>query len=233
LASVSATALAADYDPPPPPVEDLRPASYDWSGPYVGAYAAAVSLDGHYDKIPDCGPGSPPGCGPVDPEMSGTGPAGGIMAGWNYDLGGAVVGIEADWGWGGMIAQNREPAELTRTDFDDIITLRARGGWAFDRTLVYVTGGAAWVNVNFRGDVGPVGAAFADQDNDWVSGFAVGGGIEHAFIDNLHGRLEYLFLGMSDADIRLEDPNGFGGDVDLHLDGIHMVRAALTYNFSW
>lgn len=226
--------LAADMDvpPPPPPVDDLRPASYDWSGPYLGAYGSVVSLDGHYDKVPDCGPGSPPGCGPVDPEMSGTGFAGGLIVGWNYDFGGMIAGIEADWGWGGEIADNKEPAELTGVSFDNIITLRARAGRAFDNTLVYLTGGAAFVDVNFAGEVGPVGASFHDEDSDWVTGWTIGGGIEHAYTENLHGRLEYLFVGLPDTDFRLEDPNGFGGDITQHFDGIHMIRAALTYNFS-
>jgi hypothetical protein len=34
------SALAADLDVPPP---DLRQASFDWSGPYVGVFGAAVA----------------------------------------------------------------------------------------------------------------------------------------------------------------------------------------------
>ncbi len=234
LGSVSATAMAADVDPPPPPIEDLRPASYDWTGPYVGGFGGLVSLDGHYDKTPDCAPGAPPaGCLPVDPEMSGTAFMVGGLVGYNYDFGGMVAGIEADWATTfGHIGQNRDPAEQTYTSFDNIATIRARGGKAFDRTLVYLTGGVAFVDVTFGGEVGPVGATASDKDSKWVTGWTVGGGIEHAYTDNLHGRLEYLFIGLPDEDFRLEDPNGFGGDVTQHFDGIHMIRAALTYNFS-
>ena len=55
--------------------------------------------------------------------------------------------------------------------------------------------------------------------------------MEHAFTDSLHGRLEYMYIGAPDASYRLEDPNGFGGDVDMHFQGIHQIRAGLTYNF--
>ena len=56
LASVSTMALSADIDvlPPPPPVEELRPATYDWTGPYVGVWGGGVFTEGHYDKTPDC-----------------------------------------------------------------------------------------------------------------------------------------------------------------------------------
>ena len=232
LASVSSTVLAADIDPPPPPIQDLRPANYDWTGPYIGVFIAGIGSEGHYDKVPDCVPGVP-GCGPIDPEMSGTGMAGGVLAGWNYDMDGFVVGVEGDYGWGGQVAQNRDPAEGTSVKYDNIATARARAGFAFDDTLVYATGGAGFVNMTFEGDVGPAGNAFHDKDSAWVTGWAIGGGIEHAFTDNFHGRLEYIYLNLPDQDFRLEDPNGFGGDINLHTDNVQMVRAALTYNFSW
>jgi outer membrane immunogenic protein len=230
LASVSSAAFSADIDvmPPPPPVEELRPATYDWSGPYVGAFVAGVYEEGHYGKVPDCVPGAPP-CPPVDPEMSGNGFAGGVLAGWNYDMDGIVLGVEGDYGWGGKVAQNREPAELTELSYDAIATARARAGIAFDDTLLYVTGGAAFVNMSFSGDVG----GFNAEDSQWVTGWTVGGGIEHAFTDNIHARLEYLYMDLPDADFRLEDPNGFGGSVTQQTDDVHMVRAAVTYNFGW
>ncbi len=46
----AASAFAADLDPPP----ELRPATYDWTGVYAGVIGSIVSLDGHYDKYPDC-----------------------------------------------------------------------------------------------------------------------------------------------------------------------------------
>jgi outer membrane immunogenic protein len=166
--------------------------------------------------------------------MSGSDFMGGLLVGYNYDLGGTVVGAEADWSTTfNHIGQNRDPAERTNMSFDNIITLRARGGKAFDRTLVYATGGLAFVDVTFGGGVGPVGNSFYDTDSNWVTGWTIGGGIEHAYTDNLHGRLEYLFVGLPDEDFRLEDPNQSGGNVTQHFDAIHMVRASLTYNFGW
>jgi len=223
LASVSTVAMSADLEPPPPP--ELRLSPFD--GPYIGAFASVMSMEGHYDKVPDCG-----GCSPVDPSMSGSGFVGGALAGWNFDFDGFVVGIESDWAWGGEIADNNEPAELTDLSFNDIATIRARVGSAWDNTLFYATGGVAFADVEFGGEVGPAGAGANVDQSDWITGWTIGGGIEHAFESGLHARLEYLYIDLPDADFRLEDPNGFGGDIDEHFNGIHTIRAALTYNFS-
>jgi outer membrane immunogenic protein len=169
--------------------------------------------------------------------MSGSAFMGGLLVGYNYDLGGTVLGVEADWSTtANHIAQNRDFAEQTHMDFDNIITLRARAGQAFDRTLLYVTGGAAFVDVSFGGLVGdPTNPAASGvfEDSKWITGWTIGGGIEHAVTDNLHARMEYLYIGLPDTDFRLEDPNQSGGNIDQMFDAIHMVRAALTYNFTW
>ena len=220
----AASALAADLDPPPQ-IDDLRPATYDWTSIYGGVVGSVVSIDGHYDKIPDVG-------NPVDPEMSGTGYMGGVVAGLNWQMDSFVLGIEGDYQFGGQTADNDEPAEMTDFSINGLATVRARAGVAMDRTLLYVTGGVAFLDTEFGGDVGPVGGTVHDSDTAWLTGWAVGGGMEHAFTDGFHGRIEYLYIDAPDASYRLEDPNAFGGDVDMHFNGIHTVRAGLTYNFS-
>ena len=46
------SAFAADLDVPPP--DDLRPSTFDWSGPYIGIFGAAVAVDGDYDGVCSC-----------------------------------------------------------------------------------------------------------------------------------------------------------------------------------
>jgi outer membrane immunogenic protein len=220
----AASALAADLDPPPP-VDDLRPATYDWTGIYAGVVGSVVSLDGHYDKIPDQGT-------PVDPEMSGTGYMGGVVAGLNWQWDDFVLGLEGDYQFGGTIADNDEPAEMSEFAINGMATVRARAGVVLDSTMLYVTGGAAFLDTEFSGEVGRGAGAFMASDTAWVMGYAVGAGMEHAFTDSFHGRLEYLYIDADDTSYRLEDPNNFGGDVDMHFNGIHSIRAGLTYNFS-
>jgi outer membrane immunogenic protein len=220
----ASSALAADL-PPPPPMDDLRPATYDWSGAYVGAFASAIAIDGHYDATALCG------CGPNDPEMSGIGYGGGVLAGLNYQIDNFVLGIEGDWAFGGEVATNDDPAEATFLNFNNIATLRARAGWAHDNTLLYVTGGAAAVDTEFGGLVGPLAEDISESK--WIYGWTAGAGIEHAFTDNLRGRLEYLYVGLPDEDYTLIASDGSGGTVSQMYNDIHMVRAGLTYNFNW
>jgi len=218
------SALAADLDVPPP---DFRPASFDWSGPYVGVFGAAVAVDGTYDGI--CSNGGLP-CAPVPDisnfEHSGIGYAYGILGGWNYQIDSFVLGIEGDWAFGGTVASNDAPTVDTDLSFNNIATLRARAGFALDNTLLYVTGGLAAVDMEF----GAVISGPAD-DSQWVYGWTAGGGLEHAFTPNFSGRIEYLYVGLDDADFTLTNGNTL--DATQTFDDIHMVRVGLTYNFGW
>jgi outer membrane immunogenic protein len=212
------SALAADLDVPPP---DFRPASFDWSGPYIGVFGAAVAVDGTFDGVCSC----------VDEytniEHSGIGYAGGILGGWNYQMDSIVFGVEGDWAFGGTVATNDEPLIDTDLSFNNIATLRARAGWAMDNTLLYVTGGLAAVDMEF-------GAVITNHvdDSQWVYGWTAGGGLEHAFTPNFSGRIEYLYVDLEDADFNVVD-GATTLDATQSFDDIHMVRVGLTYNFGW
>jgi outer membrane immunogenic protein len=218
--------FAADLDVPPP-MDDLRPATFDWSGPYIGVFGTAVAVDGTFDGV--CNPV----CGATytDIEHSGIGYAGGVLAGWNYQIDSFVMGIEGDWAFGGTVATNDQPGNDTDLSFNNIATLRARAGMAFDNTLLYFTGGFAAVDMEF-GAVMPDLIAYSDSQ--WVYGWTVGGGLEHAFTQNFSGRIEYLYVNLDDSDYSMTDsgaPTTF--DATQSFNDIHMVRAGLTYNFGW
>jgi outer membrane immunogenic protein len=213
LAAVTTTAAnAADYEPPPPPLRG------SWTGPYIGAFVMGVGIESSYEATCD----NPDDCA-FDPEMSGITWGGGLLAGFNFEVGdGFVLGVEGDWGWAGKI-DNDDPDEATEMEIDDIATLRARAGFLSDDTLFYATGGVAWVKTTFGGEV--PGFGFID-DTHWTTGWTVGGGIEHAFNDYLHARLEYLYLGLPDEEYDLEV-----GTVDLDFEDVHLIRAGVTLNF--
>jgi outer membrane immunogenic protein len=220
----ASSAFAADLDVPPP---DLRPANFDWSGPYIGIFGAAIAVDGTYDAtctaaLPCVTPTY------TDIEHSGIGYAGGILGGWNYQIDSFVMGIEGDWAFGGKVATNDEPGIDTDLSFNNIATLRARAGFALDNTLLYFTGGLAAVDMEF-------GAVMSstESDSQWVYGWTAGGGLEHAFSDNLSGRIEYLYVGLDDADFSMTDDSSTTLDATQSFDDIHMVRVGLTYNFGW
>jgi outer membrane immunogenic protein len=221
--------FAADLDVPPP-MDDLRPATFDWSGPYVGIFGAAVAVDGTFDGT--CTTAGLP-CGApaiatyTDYEHSGIGYAYGILGGWNYQIDSFVMGFEGDWAFGGTVATNDEPQVDTDLSFNNIATVRARLGMAFDNTLLYFTAGAAAVDMEFGAMM-----STAQSDSQWVYGWTAGGGLEHAFSQNFSGRIEYLYVDLDDADFSMTS-GGNTLDVTQTFNDIHMVRAGLTYNFGW
>jgi outer membrane immunogenic protein len=221
LGMASTAVFAADLPPPPPPVEDLRPATYDWSGPFVGGLLTGACMDSHY--IPSQGP---------DPELSGCGVMGGVIAGYNFQMDDLVVGIEGDWSWGGKnIAKNS--LDLIEYDLDSIATLRGRIGWAMDDTLLYVTGGAAWADGSMTGTyLAPPapGVPTTETVDKSHMGWTIGGGLEHAFTDSVHFRLEYLYADLGNEDYVFGAGCVCEGLADLDLK-IHTVRAAITWNF--
>ena len=227
LAAVSTAAMSADIEAPPPP-EELRPATYDWTGPYIGVFGGGLFVDSFYDAREFC---EPPGSCDRDPEMDGASFVGGVLGGWNYDMDGFVFGIEGDWGWGTEnSAENNDPAEKTEFNIENLATIRARAGFTSGDTLFYATGGVAFADTEFGGEITPVG--LNASDDKWLTGWTIGGGIEHAFSSGFHGRLEYLYMDFPQETYTLV-AGGVGGEVDLQFDSVHMFRAALTYNFTW
>ena len=220
--------FAADLDVPPP-MDDLRPATFDWSGPYVGIFGAAVAVDGTFDGTCTNG-GVACLVNPTydDFEHSGIGYAYGILGGWNYQIDSFVLGIEGDWAFGGTVATNDEPTIDTDLSFNNIATLRARAGLALDNTLLYITGGLAAVDMEFGAVM-----STSESDSQWVYGWTAGGGLEHAFTPNFSGRIEYLYVDLDDADFSMTDAALTVFDATQTFNDIHMVRAGLTYNFGW
>jgi outer membrane immunogenic protein len=230
----AATALAADLDPPPP-IEDLRPADYDWTGIHVGVFGAVNAVQSNYTATQDC---DDPAtvvievCPPYDPEMSGIGYGFGLKAGADYQWDSVVVGIVGDWAFGDELADNDDPAQATYMNMPNLATLRARAGYAAGNTLLYLTGGVAAAEIEFGGAVGPLG--IDDSDTEWVYGYAIGAGIEHAISESLTVGLEYLYIDLEDSSHFLTDngvPFASQGTVDVDYEDMHTVRASMTYRF--
>ena len=177
----AASALAADLDvmPPPPPVEELRPATYDWSGGYAGVLVGSSCIDG---QLVD-------NAGPTQWEMSGCGWKGGALVGYNHQFEQWVMGMEADWSMTNDVVKNTDPGADFSFGLNHEVTMRGRFGYAADDTLFFLTGGAAWAQGNLDGIV----AAIPDNIKGKHWGWTVGGGVEHAFTDQFRLKLDYLF----------------------------------------
>jgi len=114
------------------------------------------------------------------------------------------------------------PARV-RAGVDWFGTLRLRFGYSFDRTLLYITGGGALVDVNYRITdlVGPV-----VRDSGTVFSWTVGGGVEHAFSGGWSGKIEYLYVNAGRETMN----GGFGFSTEA-TQGFHVGRVGLNYRW--
>jgi outer membrane immunogenic protein len=198
---------------------------YNWTGFYVGLNAGAAI--GHTSQDPTLSaPGCPqsPGGGVACPALIGFFSApqgmnstvftGGGQAGVNYQLGRLVLGIEADIQYmplrhsfavnatipGGAPCCFHTASSSGSINTDWLVTVRPRVGWAFDRLLIYGTGGLAITNQRdsltdidiVSNNVGAIGVFNATSSRD--VGGVVGGGLEYAFSNSLSAKAEYLYL---------------------------------------
>jgi outer membrane immunogenic protein len=200
-------ALAADLPPrmvTKAPV--MVPVAYNWSGCYIGGNVGgkwATTTD--TVAVADV-PGFP-GSGTTfvfGRERAST-LIGGGQLGCNWQAPGSnwVLGLEGDVDWQRWRTTRVQPITqppLVVGDTYDVrsdwqASARARLGYAWDRTLFYVTGGAAFTNVkvgsNFPIFVGAVVfPATSAQDSKTLLGATLGGGFEHAFSNNWSFGLE-------------------------------------------
>ena len=162
---------------------------YDWSGPYLGGHlgygrggaASGTAFD------PDATSGS---------NAFGSSFAG-VQAGYNVVFPSRLfLGVEADVSFANFYLDDQITARSTSrsviTDSLDYVG-RARGrvGYAFDRWLIYGTGGFAWSQSRIVESPGSAG-------NDDTAlrthvGWVVGGGAELAIAPQWSARLEYLY----------------------------------------
>jgi outer membrane immunogenic protein len=145
---------------------------------------------------------------------------GGTIGG-NYQWNQFVLGIEADGDWtnlSGNVSCGPGLAFTCTTQGDWLATVRGRAGYAFDRFLVYGTGGAAFGNLQ----AGSTGSF----DTATQTGWTAGGGVEFAFTPNLTAKVEYLYvdLGSMTCNINCQ----FNTSVSLTEN---VVRAGINYKF--
>jgi len=141
----------------------------------------------------------------LTPSFDMSGFLGGVYGGCDYQFGAWVIGIEADWaninnsgqafdlgaaavGFPGGVTTFRQTNERW------VSTLRGRLGWAVDKWLLYVTGGAAWVRIeSFTSNIEePILLSFAQTDTR--TGWTIGAGFEYAVASGWSARAQYLFV---------------------------------------
>jgi outer membrane immunogenic protein len=219
LAGVSVLALvgqAAAADLPrraqPYPVKaPMLQAAYNWTGLYIGvnggggwgrsSWDAASASTGSFD-------------------ISG-GLVGGTI-GYNYQYQQAVWGLEGDIDWSNIKGTTNSSCPLgCETKNTWLSTVRGRLGYAADRWMPYVTGGAAFGKVEANTPGLPGGS-------DTRVGWTVGGGVEVALAGNWTAKAEYLYVDLGQFDCGVNCGAVPPVNVDFRAN---IVRGGINYRF--
>jgi outer membrane immunogenic protein len=163
------------------------------------------------------------GLGGVPLSSDGNGFQGGVQAGYNWQTGPFVVGLETDF-QGSSGSGDINATGLTGTLKNPWFgTIRGRLGYAQDNWLLYLTGGGLYGEANFDGTLATTGA-FSSSTTYWS--WTVGAGVETMLWDRWSAKLEYLYAGTPSD---FPSPPG-----TVAVDGTintNIVRVGVNYHF--
>ena len=216
LMAGTVNAFAADVAPryskaPVAPVD-----VWNWSGLYIGGNVGGA-WDHGSSATDFLSPGAAPAIAtnPQNNSLTSSALIGGVHGGYNWQANRWVLGIEADWDWtntNNSVCRQTDGFSVACTDngrgfltlnenTEWLASVRGRVGYAWNRVMVYGTGGAAWgkidASINANCLVAGCGASilklnstvnFSNTETGWVAG----AGIEAMLSANWIVRAEYL-----------------------------------------
>jgi outer membrane immunogenic protein len=210
----------ATYSKAPAMVE----AAYDWSGFYAGINGGGGTshIDWNFDGFGDEG------------SHNATGGTVGGQIGYRWQASSIVFGLEAQGNWADFKGSNPSllfPGQTNQTKIGAFGLFTGQIGYAWDRALLYVKGGAA-VTDNKYTETSPFIGIDTATETRW--GATVGVGFEYAFAPSWSFGLEYdhMFMGNNDvisstgliADHIKEDVDLFTARVNYRFGGPVVAR---------
>lgn len=155
-----------------------------WNGPYIGLHAgyAAASAGVTADA--------------VNFSVKESGFVGGLYAGFNFNLGGAIAGLEADFGGAALrgdttvvVGGSNTKTEL-KADWNGRI--RARLGIPAERALIFIAGG--WSTIGTKVNLTSISTpGQASSASATLGGWNIGGGIDYQLGSSFVVRGEYIY----------------------------------------
>lgn len=185
---ISISAHAADLPSPVQPVAPVAYApSFSWTGFYVGGELGWIGTNPEYTTGAVL-LGTP---FIVSAATGKNGVSYGVLAGYNYQVGNVVLGIEGDFeGWTvGKIRYTAITGDFLTAHSKWGGSVRGRLGYAADRVLLYVAGGAAFVSS--ATSIPTTGISIGGDDVR--GGWTAGAGFDYAFTNNWVTGLEYRY----------------------------------------
>jgi outer membrane immunogenic protein len=199
--SAADMAVKAHYAAPAP--------IWNWTGFYIGGHVGAGwgTSESTLDSVSFGGASIPLGLGLAQNSKSGF--LGGGQIGYNFQSGWAVFGVQADIA--GMDVKGTTPCVIVlscTSESNWLATVSGRfGGVVADKTLVYVKGGAAWLNTTHSAALGlggllpPALAGISTSADSTALGWLVGFGAEYAFTQNWSAFIEYDYMDFDKKDV--------------------------------
>jgi outer membrane immunogenic protein len=188
-----------------------------WTGLYIGAHGGGARSHADWE-FPLAGSTA---------NHKGNGAFGGGQIGYNWQSGSLVFGVEADISGAGIDGTTPcpNPAFNCGHDIDMMASLRARFGVLVTPTaLLYVTGGAGWVSVDWKVTDAATGMPTgAGGFSETASGWTLGAGLEWKFDRNWSLKGEYIRYDLGTASAT---PGTAPSDLGLKVD---TFRVGLNY----
>ena len=193
---------------------------FNWTGFYVGG-----NVGGAWGQSSVNEPAAIYGATTFTNNLSGI--IGGFQAGYNWQAGNLVYGLETDIAFTSAKRDTDIFAGFVfhRSSLTALGTFRGRVGVAMGPTLLYATGGAAyaWLKHEFTDNGFPFTASRSSPSWGWTAG----GGIEHAFGNNWSAKIEYLYAHFPNQTVT--DPTS--GYTFTFRDSVSVVRTGINFRF--
>ncbi|WP_370677219.1 outer membrane protein [Pleomorphomonas sp. PLEO] len=171
------------------------PAPFKWDGAYVGVHGGATTSH-------------------ANPLSGDKALLGGIHAGYNFQTGPAVLGVEVEGSYLGN-AEHGVPGGKVQEHYRG--AAKARAGISLDHTLVYGTAGLTMTNLKGGG-----GTYVSDG---FKQGYLLGAGVEQAFGGGLSASFEYDYVATDDMKATTSSGISRTNVKD------HVFKAGLNYRF--
>lgn len=208
IALMNSAAFAADlYIPVDEPLVP-EVAAESWSGAYVGVHVG-YGWGEAVDDLDDVWTWDLEGF------------IAGGQVGFNHQIDGIVLGVEADLAWTGIEGPSLFNGVLNDEDYIASVnwmsTIRGRAGVDLDGFLVYGTVGLALAELQIE-------ALGNDDSTETHVGYAIGVGVEKKITEDISLKAEYLYSDFGGVP-HYDDP---GYPVSFN---IHTVKAGLNFHF--
>ena len=214
--AASAADLPTTKGPPPAPAY-IPP--YSWTGFYIGGQLGGAWNDSHWSPVPGGGAFASFG-------TPGSGFLYGGQAGYNYQIGQFVLGVEGDVSGLDLTGDSQCSTSVgttCRTRQDWLGSIRGRAGFAVDRLLFYADGGVAFTDYRFA-ETTPFAQSWGGGSR---TGWTVGLGAEYAITDHFTGGVEYNYYDFGSA----VGSGGFGPTSIKFREFENTVVAKVSYKF--